>query len=225
MTTRVWMTMLWRGLLLGVPLFLAAGTLRWPAAWLFLAELFAGSLVFSLMLARRDPALLAERLKSPFQRGQPSWDRAFMIAMLVLFPAWFALMGLDAVRFRWSRVPDWLQIAGAFGVVASLAIGFRVFLENTFLAPVVRIQGERGHRVISTGPYAVVRHPLYSALLVFLPSAALMLGSWWGLLATIPLASLMALRSIGEERELRHGLRGYEEYTRRVRFRMIPRVW
>jgi protein-S-isoprenylcysteine O-methyltransferase Ste14 len=101
----------------------------------------------------------------------------------------------------------------------------RVFRENTFLAAVVRIQTERGHRVISTGPYATVRHPLYAAMLIYLPANALLLGSWYGLAASFVLSGGIVFRTAMEDRELRRGLGGYTEYAARVRYRLIPFVW
>jgi len=101
----------------------------------------------------------------------------------------------------------------------------RAFRENTFLAPVVRIQRERGHHVVSTGPYRVVRHPLYSGALVIFPSTALMLGSWYGLAASTALGIALVIRTALEDRELRRALEAYAEYAGRVRYRVIPRVW
>jgi protein-S-isoprenylcysteine O-methyltransferase Ste14 len=110
-------------------------------------------------------------------------------------------------------------------MVLSFRMIARVFRENPFLAPVVKIQTERGHRVISTGPYAVVRHPLYAAVLIFLPGNALLLGSWYGLAASLVLAGGIVFRTAMEDRELRRGLEGYREYAARVRYRLIPFVW
>jgi protein-S-isoprenylcysteine O-methyltransferase Ste14 len=145
--------------------------------------------------------------------------------MIVVWCAWLVLMGLDAVRFHWSVMPVWLQCAAAALMVLSFRMIGRVFRENTFLAAVVKIQTERGHRVISTGPYAVVRHPLYSAVLIYLPATALLLGSWYGLAASFILSGGIAFRTAMEDRELRRGLEGYTEYAARVRYRLIPFVW
>jgi protein-S-isoprenylcysteine O-methyltransferase Ste14 len=134
-------------------------------------------------------------------------------------------MGVDAVRFRWSVMPLWLASVGSALVAASFWLVARVFLENTFLAPVVKIQTARGHHVISSGPYRVVRHPLYSAALIMIPASALVLGSWWGLaFSTVLIAGLIA-RTVMEERELVAHLDGYAAYRRRVRYRLIPFVW
>jgi protein-S-isoprenylcysteine O-methyltransferase Ste14 len=206
-------------------LFGAAGTVRWPAAWAYLILFFTGAFWITLLLARRDPALLAERLKSPWQKGQPFWDKFFILPMTIAWCAWLVLMGLDAVRFRWSVMPVWLQCAGAAMIVLSFWMIGRVFRENPFLTAVVRIQTERGHRVVSTGPYATVRHPLYASMLIYLPSTALMLGSWKGLAASVVFLGGIVFRTAMEDRELQRGLAGYPEYAARVRYRLIPLIW
>jgi len=206
-------------------LFGAAGTVHWPAAWAYLILFVAGAFWLSLWLARRDPALLAERLKSPVQEGQPVWDKFFILLMTVAWCAWLVLIGLDAVRFRWSVMPLWLQCAGAALVVLSFWMIGRVFRENPFLTAVVRIQTERGHTVVSTGPYAIVRHPLYVSMLIYLPATALVLGSWAGLAASAFFVGALVFRTAMEDRELQRGLAGYPEYAARVRYRLIPFIW
>ncbi|HXP74809.1 MAG TPA: hypothetical protein VN823_11740 [Stellaceae bacterium] len=124
-------------------LFAPAGTLDWPAAWGFLAEMGVLSLAVGLWLARHDPALLAERLGSPFQQAQKAWDKVFMAVLMVLYFGWLILMGLDA-RWAISRVPVWLQALGALDVALSNYVVFLTFRENSYAAPVVKIQRERG---------------------------------------------------------------------------------
>jgi protein-S-isoprenylcysteine O-methyltransferase Ste14 len=225
MAAKVWIILGVEAVVLSALLFGAAGTVRWTAGWAYLVLFFAGALWITLLLARHDPALLAERLKSPVQKGQPFWDKFLLLVMSLAWCGWMVLMGLDAVRFRWSVMPVWLQCAGGALVVLSFRMMGRVFRENTFLAAVVRIQTERGHRVISTGPYARVRHPLYAAVLIYLPANALLLGSWYGLTASVILSGGIVFRTAMEDRELLHGLEGYQEYTGRVRYRLIPLVW
>jgi protein-S-isoprenylcysteine O-methyltransferase Ste14 len=206
-------------------LFVSAGTLLWPAGWVFLAIFFGFALAIVLWLAREDPELLAERMSSPVQRGQPLWDKVFVVGVIVFFVAWLIVMPLDAVRFGWSEVPDWLQILGALALVLSLYIMFLTFQENAYLALVVKLQEERGQRVVSTGPYRYVRHPMYASMFVFFPAAALLLGSWWGLLPCAVVLGLLVWRIPLEERMLENGLAGYDEYERKVRSRLIPHVW
>jgi protein-S-isoprenylcysteine O-methyltransferase Ste14 len=206
-------------------LFVSAGTLLWPAGWAFLALFFGFALAIILWLARKEPELLAERMSSPMQSGQPLWDKVFVVAVMVLFVAWLILMPLDAVRFGWSEVPGWLQILGALGVVLSFYIMFLTFRENAYLALVVKVQEERGQSVVSTGPYRYVRHPMYASTFLFFPGSALLLGSWWGLMFCTVLLGLLVWRIPLEERMLENGLDGYDEYARKVRYRLIPRVW
>ena len=206
-------------------LFVSAGTLLWPAGWAFLALFFGFALAIILWLARKEPELLAERMSSPMQSGQPLWDKVFVVAVMVLFVAWLILMPMDAVRFGWSEVPGWLQILGALGVVLSFYIMFLTFRENAYLALVVKVQEERGQSVVSTGPYRYVRHPMYASTFLFFPGSALLLGSWWGLMFCTVVLGLLVWRIPLEERMLENGLTGYDEYARRVRYRLIPRVW
>ena len=206
-------------------LFGSAGTLEWGAGWAWMLLMFGGGGVVTVLIARRDPALLAERMRAPMQPEQPFWDKVFLVVMGVLWCAWLALMGLDAVRFRWSGMPLWLASVGSALVALSFWLVARVFLENTFLAPVVKIQKERGHHVISSGPYAVVRHPLYAAAGIMIPASALVLGSWWGLAFSVLLLAGLVWRTLMEERELVAHLEGYAEYAQRVRYRLVPFIW
>jgi protein-S-isoprenylcysteine O-methyltransferase Ste14 len=206
-------------------LFVSAGTLLWPAGWVFMAIFFGFALVIVLWLGREDPGLLAERLSTPIQRGQPHWDKVFVVAVALLFVFWLILMPLDAVRFGWSEVPGRLQFLGAVGLVLSFYIIFLTFRENAYLAPVVKLQEERGQRVVSTGPYRYVRHPMYASMFLFFPATALLLGSWWGLLLCPVILGLLVWRTTLEDRLLQNELAGYDEYARNVRYRLIPGVW
>jgi protein-S-isoprenylcysteine O-methyltransferase Ste14 len=118
-----------------------------------------------------------------------------------------------------------VQAIGELILLLSLWIGFWTLRENSFAAPVVKIQEDRGQTVITTGPYRIVRHPLYTGALVFIAGTSLLLGSWWGLIAVPVLAVVLALRIRIEEKALRTGLEGYDDYARRVRYRLIPRAW
>jgi protein-S-isoprenylcysteine O-methyltransferase Ste14 len=209
---------------MAVFLLVPAGTLDWPAAWGFLAEIGVLSLAIGLWLARNDPALLAERLGSPFQRAQKTWDKVFMSVVMVVYFGWLVLMGLDA-RWGISRVPLWLQTLGALDVALSNYVVFLTFRENSYAAPVVKIQRERGHHVVSTGPYAYVRHPMYAGGLLMFLGMPLQLGSWLGLAGLVLLAPLLAVRIVMEERTLAAELEGYRDYAARVRYRMIPGLW
>lgn len=225
MPARVWIAIAVEAAVFAALLFGAAGTLSWPAGWLFMVLFFLSGMLMSLWLARQDPELLEERMKSLIQKDQPVWDRILMPIIAVCFIGWLPLMGLDTVRFRWSAVPVWFQVLGGAGVAIGRAICFLAFRENSFAVPVVKLQHERGQKVVSTGPYAVVRHPLYAGALLLFPSTALLLGSWWGLAASVLLATDLVVRTALEDRELRRGLEGYSDYAKRVRSRLVPFVW
>jgi protein-S-isoprenylcysteine O-methyltransferase Ste14 len=213
----------WFGFM-GLLLFVPAGTLDWPSAWAFLVELLGLSTVTGLLLVRHDPALVAERLGPPVQKGQPTADKFLLIAILLSLAGWLVFMGFDA-RFGWSTVPVWVQVVGALSLGLSLWIGYRAMRENSFAAPVVRIQKERGQRVVDTGPYSHVRHPLYAGALFSFIGVPLLLGSWWGLAPTPVFVLLLAARIQLEEKTLRDGLEGYDAYVARVRYRLVPLIW
>jgi protein-S-isoprenylcysteine O-methyltransferase Ste14 len=222
---KIWIIIAVEMLLFAVLLFGGAGTLAWPSGWIFLLLMFGMAIWITMELAKHDPGLVAERLKPCVQKDQARWDQILMPIIMIVFPLWLVLMGVDAVRFRWSAVPRWLQTVGAVGFVWSMWIQYLVLRENSFAAPVVKIQSARGHRVISTGPYAIVRHPMYSAVFVFFAGTALLLGSWWGLLASLVLDALIVLRTALEDHELQERLPGYADYARRVRYRLVPEIW
>ncbi len=210
---------------LGSLLFIAAGTWNWPAGWVLLAEMGGGQVALGLWLGRHDPSLLAERLSANFQSAQPSWDKALVAALMVWSVGSFVLMAFDAVRFGWSHVPLPLQVVGALLVFLYSVIAYLTFRANTYAATVVKIQSERGHQVVSTGPYAHVRHPMYSGLVLFYVGAPLLLGSWYGLAAAIVSVSILAVRAMLEEGALTAALPGYREYAARVRYRLVPGIW
>lgn len=225
MKAKVWIALGVEFVVFAALLFGAAGTLEWRVAWAFLALFFGAAALIARKIAEDHPALLDERLKLPFQQGQPLWDKILLAGFIVYFFAWLPLMGFDAVRLHWSVMPDWVPWIAGDGVVVAMWISYRALKANPFAASVVRIQAERGHRVISSGPYAYVRHPLYASALILLPSIALMLGSWAGLAATVPLIIALIVRTVLEDRELHRSLFGYDAYARRVRHRLLPYIW
>ncbi|WP_372783150.1 isoprenylcysteine carboxylmethyltransferase family protein [Phenylobacterium sp.] len=212
-------------LFFGLLLFGAAGTWRWPSGWAFLALFTTLSLAVTLWLAWADPALLEERMKPPIQAGQKPWDRAFLGVLCVVYVGWLLLMGLDARRMAWSHVPLAVQVLGAAMIVVSYAGIAWVFGANSFAAPVIKVQAERRQTVISTGPYAFVRHPMYAFALWQFVGMPLMLGSLWSLALVPPMIAAIAWRTLGEEKMLREELAGYQDYARRVRWRYAPGIW
>ncbi|MGY8636808.1 isoprenylcysteine carboxylmethyltransferase family protein [Bradyrhizobium sp. 14AA] len=209
---------------MGALLFASAGTLHWPSAWLFLIICVLLGPLCGWWLYRIDPALLAERLRPVLQKDQPAADKIFMTVFIVAMLGWLALIGIDRRNLS-SDMPVAVQVLGFVLFLLSTLFILRVFRENSFAAPVVKLQSERAQRVISTGPYAHVRHPMYSGMILFFTGVPLLLGSWWGLLMVPLFAALFAVRTGIEERTLREGLPGYADYAARVRYRLVPGVW
>lgn len=214
---------LWFAILAAL-LLVPAGTLAWPQAWVFLIVMGGAGFLLCAWLAVHDPALLEQRMAAPVQRDQPRWDRIFMICLMTFFVAWLVVMGLDR-RFSWSDVPLWLEVVGALGVLGANYVFWRVFRANSFAAPVVKIQEERGHAVVTTGPYAVVRHPMYAGAIGFVLGAPLLLGSWPGLVLGLIMFMAFGYRAVREERTLAAQLPDYADYAERVRYRFFPYVW
>ncbi len=152
-------------------------------------------------------------------------DRIFTAVGALVFVSWLVLSALDARRFQWSLVPLWAQVLGAALIALSMIVVWQTFRFNTFAAPQERVQIHREQRVITDGPYRIVRHPMYAGALLMFVGTPLLLGSWWGLLF-VPLGVVgIGIRAVGEERLLRRELLGYDHYARRVRFRMVPGLW
>ena len=206
-------------------LFVAAGTINWPAGWAFLVLFFGFTIAISIWLLRHNPGLLTERMTGIGKADQKVWDKVFTLLAQIVFLGWLVLAPLDAVRFRWSHMPASLQLVGAILLVISFYLFFLTFRENAYLSPAVRIQRERGQAVVSTGPYRYVRHPMYATAIIFLVGATLLLGSWLGLLVQLILVLGLAFRAVAEERVLREELPGYSEYMASVRWRFIPHVF
>ena len=203
--------------------FLADGTLAYPGCWAMNEMFGGGGVVMVAWLSRRSPQLLRERMSPPIQKHQERWDRIWLSLFILAFLVWFAFMPWDAARRYFTAVPLWLQAVGGLLIVANYAGTFWTFNANTFAAPVVKIQ--EGQTVIDTGPYALVRHPMYaSALLLFL-GMPLLFGSWSGLWGTAVLGIALAWRSVREETVLRRQFANYDDYSRRVRYRLVPLVW
>jgi len=205
-------------------LFLPAGTLAWPAGWAFLILFFGFYVGLTSWLFLYNPSLVQERTKLA-SSDQQGWDKILFPIMLAYPFAWIIFMSLDAVRFHWSPLPVWLQWVGAGLLLVSFYMLFLTFRENSFLSPVVRLQKDRGQTVISTGPYHYVRHPMYAALLVFLISTPLLLGSGYGVLLGLFYVVILARRAVMEESTLQSELPGYVAYTTQVKYRFIPYIW
>jgi protein-S-isoprenylcysteine O-methyltransferase Ste14 len=205
-------------------LFLPAGTLVWPAGWIFLMLFFSFYLAITVWLFRHNPGLLQERM-SLRTSDQQGWDKVLFPLLVVFLFAWLMFISFDAVRFHYSPVPVWLQLVGALVLLCSFALLFLTFRENAYLSPLVRIQDERGHTVVSSGPYHYVRHPMYAAIVIFVVGTPLLLGSRFGVLLGLIFIVMLARRAVLEERTLREELPGYAAYISQVKYRFIPCIW
>ena len=206
-------------------LFAPAGTTTWPEAWAYLLLFSACSLATGFWLLKTDLSLLAARMRSPLAAQQKPRDRAIAVLILVVCCAWFVLIALDARRFEWSHVPAWAEAIGAALVAWSFWGWVTVLRANSFAATTISVQKERSQRVISSGPYAFVRHPMYAYCIPFAVGTPLMLGSLWGFAGLIPFFILLGARALGEESVLNEELPGYRDYAKRVRYRLLPGVW
>jgi protein-S-isoprenylcysteine O-methyltransferase Ste14 len=207
-------------------LFVPAGTLHWWRAWMFLAVTVAvmAAAIFSIL--PDNSGLFSERARGVIQKGQPLWDRILVILLVVLYVGQIVFIPLDVFRFHLVPKPGgFVSFLGLALYVAGWWIMTLAMKVNPFAVPVVRLQEERHQRVIDTGVYAVVRHPMYSGFVPMVVGPALWLGSYTAaLLAIVPIV-VLAVRSIFEEQFLKRGLKGYDAYTEKVRYRLIPFVW
>ena len=210
-------------LLIVLCLFLPAGTWAWFRGWLFLLVLVVASVVGTLYLRRVNPEVIAARINR--REGTRRRDRNLGVIFLTTVMAIPILAALDDGRFHWLPVPWWVCLIGYTFLIAGLAGMTWAQAVNRFFEASVRIQTERGHTVIDTGPYAVVRHPGYAAGYLVFVGMPLALGSLWALVPVILLCPLLVLRTVWEDQMLREELAGYEEYARRVRYRLVPGIW
>jgi protein-S-isoprenylcysteine O-methyltransferase Ste14 len=210
---------------LAICLFIPAGTFKWIAGWSFLLLFIGFVAVISFWLIKHDPGLLQERMTGLRRPDQKKWDRILMSLVLIFFILWLVIMPIDAVRIQWSQMPVWIQVAGAIILIFSLYIFYLVTRENPYLSPAIRVQEERGQKVVTTGPYHYIRHPYYAATILFFLGTTMMLGSWYGLIPGLALTVLVVIRSFMEERTLQKELEGYDEYMKQVKHRFIPYIW
>jgi protein-S-isoprenylcysteine O-methyltransferase Ste14 len=212
--------------LFGVPLFWPAGTLDWWRAWVIVGVSFVGSVGAIASLAREHRGLLEERMKPPIQKGQPLADRILTVLLLSTFLGTLVVSSLDVFRFPMIRRPG--VLVSSFGLVLFMVgwwIAYLALRENAFAAAVVRHQEERHQRVIDTGVYGVVRHPMYAGGAVLLIGIPLWLESYAGALTALLAVATLAARIVLEERFLQRELPGYDAYTKKVRYRLIPHLW
>jgi protein-S-isoprenylcysteine O-methyltransferase Ste14 len=205
--------------IIGAMLFWPAGTFDYWQGWMWLIVLSVSLTFILAYLAQRDPALLDRRAR--YGEARPE-QRLIIGLTALLYLAAFLLPGFDQ-RFGWSNVPAWVSIAAQIVVIASLAFIFRVYQINTYASRVVEVQ--EGQQVITSGPYALVRHPMYLGMSLLMIASPLALGSWWAVLPTLLLPFFLAARAKDEESLLADELKGYREYMQKTRYRLFPGIW
>ena len=204
-------------------LFVPAGRWDWLAGWLYLILVAIYSAANYAYLLRRNPELIVHRMR--FGKGTKTWDKLWMVIFTPPFIAVYVVAALDAGRYGWSDMPVALWPVGLVLLAAGMTIFSWSMGVNPFFEKTVRIQSERGHRVIDTGPYRYVRHPGYVGFFGWIVSAPLLLGSWWAFLPALISVVAVIVRTALEDRTLLNELPGYVDYASRVRFRLIPGVW
>jgi protein-S-isoprenylcysteine O-methyltransferase Ste14 len=223
----MWLSLSVQLALFAVALMWPAATWRWWEAWVLVGIWTVFVVASAIFLSRHDPALLAERMKlMPLQKEQKLWDKMLMSLFFIAAIGLYIIPGFDVVRYEWSEpLPVWLEV---FAMIVHppcfLFLGW-VMRENTYLSVVVKIDDKRGHQVITTGPYALVRHPMYTAMIVLLFAVPVALGSRFGLIPAAVLIVLLIVRTHFEDCTLHAELAGYREYAKQTHYRLIPGIW
>jgi len=222
LNAKAWLALGILALVMGLLLFVPAGTVDFWQAWVYLSIFMGASALITLYLMRKDPALLKRRMSGgPNAETRPA-QKLIMLCASAAFIASLVVPGLDR-RFGWSTVPLGAVVAGDLLVAVGMFLVFRVYRENTYTSATIEVA--ENQKVISTGPYAIVRHPMYASATLYLIGTPLALGSYWGF---VPLAAMMPFliwRLLDEERFLAANLPGYADYQKRVRHHLVPFVW
>jgi protein-S-isoprenylcysteine O-methyltransferase Ste14 len=203
--------------------FVSAGRTDFPVAWAYFAINIAAGAIFSVILERVNPGLIAER----FKPGPGEQDRVFKTSFSILMLLMLVFAGLDVGRYHWSgRIAPWLQIISLVLALLGYLLAAWATLANRFFSSAVRLQADRGQVVIDSGPYRFVRHPGYAGAIPYLVFGGLALGSWVAtLIAGVPMIVILLRRTLLEDKMLREGLSGYKEYVDRVKYRLLPGIW
>ena len=208
---------------MGVALFWSAGRIDWWPAWASITVMLAWMTAMDIVIFRFNPGLLAERLGA--RKGAKPWDVAITSIIRLTQLARYILAGLDE-RFGWTGgFPFAAQVAALTVCVLGYALFVWATASNTFFSQVVRIQSERGHTVVTGGPYQYVRHPAYVGAILYELAVPVLLASWWALIASGLNAIVLILRTALEDRTLQAELTGYVDYARQVRYRLLPSIW
>jgi len=200
-------------------LFLPAGSLRYWQGWIFIAIILSCSLFLSLYFLQKSPAFLKRRMM--FKEKEAKQDLIIKLTGIIFFLG-FLIPGLD-YRFGWSNVPLWLVIVSNIIIVFAYYLVFLAFKENAFAGRTVEVF--EGQKVIDTGPYALVRHPMYAGVIPLFLFTPLALGSYWALVAFLPICGVVIIRALNEEEVLLRDLPGYNDYCKRVKYRLVPFIW
>ena len=222
LNARAWLALVVVTVVMCALLFGSAGTIRYWQAWVYVAIFVVASVPTSVYLMKKDPALLARRMRGGPMFEKEGTQRIIMTLTSLGFIAILVVPGLDR-RFGWSAVPAWAVALGDLLVAIGFLLIFVVYRENTFTAATVQVAP--GQTVISTGPYAVVRHPMYASGALYMFGIPLALASYWGYLALAAMMPFLLWRLLDEERILTRDLPGYVDYRRRVRHRLVPFIW
>jgi len=204
-------------------LFESAGTIYWIEAWILVLFYLLTVLIVVLWLRKNDPDLLKERTLRKSEGKL--WDKILLFIYTILLFIMLIICGLDAVRYEWTKVPFIFKVFGFLGFIPVTIIIFKTFKENTYLSKVVRIQKDRSHQVVKTGPYKFVRHPMYVSVILFVLLIPFALGSFVALLFSGLIIIVFIVRTYLEDETLQEELTGYKEYTQEVRYRLIPGIW
>lgn len=203
-------------------IFVPSWSFRYWQGWACLAAFFVPASVITLWVAKNDPALLERRLKAGPKAEKEIGQKIVQTIASIVFLADFVIPALDR-RYGWSPAPAWASVVGDLMMVLGFVIVFRVFKENSFTSGIIEVA--ENQRVVSTGPYALVRHPMYTGGLIMLFGIPLALGSWLGMLINVPMTAAIVWRLLDEERFLLRNLPGYAEYRGTVKYRLLPLVW
>ena len=206
-----------------VLIFIPAGTLCWPEAWIFLFFYFVVVLAAMIWRKKNTPGLLKERMST--KKDAKKWDKKIIIAYSFMLIIILAVPGLDAVRYSWSEIPLIAKVLGFVGYIPAAGLMFWAMKENAYLSDVVRIQEDRGHTVCTTGPYKYIRHPMYAGVILSFLCFPLSLGSLYSFIPAALIIGLFVLRTLLGDKILKEELPGYKEYTQKARFRLLPGVW
>ncbi len=205
-----------------VAIFVPIWTLNFWQGWACLAAFFVPACAITVWVAKYDPALLERRLKAGPTAEKEKGQKVVQLIASVVFLADFAVPAIDH-RLGWSTVPGFAAVLGDLAMVLGFVIVFAVFRANSFTSGIIEVADDQ--KVISTGPYALVRHPMYVGGLVMLYGIPLALASWWGMLVNVPMTAAVVWRLLDEERFLAEKLPGYAEYREKVRYRLVPLLW